>query len=309
MRITNNMIFGATTRHAKAHLEKLFTLQNQLASGKKITRPSDDPTGMDLSMLLRGTLSQQTQYQENIQNAGTWLKVTDGALDEAHAVLGRARELAVRGANDTQTEDERNAMAEEVKQLTLQLQVIANSEVNGRFMFGGTKTVVQMGATPPYILPYPDPAAPGDEIVYAGNDASMDVEVVPGVTLPFNSSGKAVFGVAGDPDSAFLAMKQLEEALRSGDSTTISSQIGRLDQAMTRVTTERAVVGSRINRLDLLENRYADAEVSYKERLSEVEEPEFADVVSQVMQQESVYQASLAASARIIQPSLLQFLR
>lgn len=304
MRITNNMVFGATTRHAKAHLEKLFTLQNQLASGKKITRPSDDPTGMDLSMLLRGTLSQQTQYQENIQNAGTWLKVTDGALDEAHSVLGRARELAVRGANDTQSTDERRAMAEEVVQLREQLQVIANSEVNGRFMFAGTKTVVQG----PYTLPFPDPTPPATEITYAGNDASMDVEVVPGVTLPFNTSGTAAFGAAADADRAFKVLEDLEIALRAGDTDAVSANINRLDKAMTRVTTERAVVGSRINRLDLLENRYADAEVSYKERLSEVEEPEFADVVSQVMQQEAVYQASLAASAKIIQPSLLQFL-
>jgi flagellar hook-associated protein 3 FlgL len=305
MRITNNMVFGATTRHAKAHLEKLFNLQNQLATGKKITRPSDDPTGTDRAMLLRGTLSQQQQYQENIQNAGTWLKITDGALDEAHSVLGRARELAVRGANDHQQENERIAMAEEISQLREQLQVIANSEINGRFMFGGTKTIVQPG----YDLPYPDPALPTDEIVFAGNDVPMDVEVVPGVTLPFNSTGNTVFGVAGNPDSAFVALKELEEALRAGNSDAISTQIGRLDVAMTRVTTERAVVGSRINRLDLLEERYADAEVSYRERLSETEEPEFADVVSQVMQQEAVYQASLAASARIIQPSLLQFLK
>ncbi|MNR86236.1 Flagellar hook-associated protein 3 [compost metagenome] len=309
MRITNNMIFGATTRNANAHLEKLFGLQNQLATGKKITRPSDDPTGTDRAMLLRGTLKQQEQYQENIRDAGTWLKLTDGALDEAYSVMDRARELAVSGANDPNQVAERNAMAEEIKQLRSQLQVIANSEINGRFIFGGTKTVVQPTSVPPFSLPYPNPVPPATEIAYTGNDVLMDVEVVPGVTLPFNTPGTSAFGDSADADRAFKVLEDLENALRAGDSGQISAQIGRLDVAMGRVSTERAVVGSRINRLDLLENRYADAAVSYKERLSETEEPEFADVVSQLMQSEAVYQASLAASSRIIQPSLLDYLR
>ncbi|MNK51087.1 Flagellar hook-associated protein 3 [compost metagenome] len=309
MRITNNMIFGATTRNANAHLEKLFGLQNQLATGKKITRPSDDPTGTDRAMLLRGTLKQQEQYQENIRDAGTWLKLTDGALDEAYSVMDRARELAVRGANDPNQVAERTAMAEEVKQLREQLQVISNSEINGRFIFGGTKTVDQPNAVPPFSLPYPNPVPPATEITYTGNDVLMDVEVVPGVTLPFNTPGTSAFGDPADADRAFKVLEDLENALRAGDATVISAQIGRLDVAMGRVSTERAVVGSRINRLDLLENRYADAAVSYKERLSETEEPEFADVVSQLMQSEAVYQASLAASSRIIQPSLLDYLR
>jgi flagellar hook-associated protein 3 len=309
MRITNNMIFGATTRHANAHLDKLFGLQNQLATGKKITRPSDDPTGTDRAMLLRGTLKQQEQYQENIRDAGTWLKITDGALDEAYSVMDRARELAVSGANDPNKADERNAMAEEIKQLRSQLQVIANSEINGRFIFGGTKTIVQPTAAPPFSMPYPDPVPPATEITYTGNNVLMDVEVVPGVTLPFNTPGASAFGDPADADRAFKVLEDLENALRAGDADVISAQIGRLDVAMGRVTTERAVVGSRINRLDLLENRYADAAVSYKERLSETEEPEFADVVAQLMQSESVYQASLKASARIMQPSLMDYLR
>lgn len=309
MRVTNNMIYGATTRNAKAHLEKLYGLQQQLATGKRITRPSDDPTATDRAMLLRGTLKQQEQYQENIRDAGTWLTLTDGALDEAHSVLDRARELANRGANDTNKDDERRAMAEEVSQLRKQLQVISNSEINGRFIFGGTKTIAQPTAAPPYSLPYPDPVPPATEIAFTGNDVSMDVEVVPGVTLPFNTTGAAAFGDPADPDRAFKVLEDLENLLQAGDSTQISATIGRLDVAMQRVTTERAVVGARINRLDLLEERYADSAISYKERLSEMEEPEFADVVSQLMQAESVYQASLAASGRIIQPSLLDYLR
>jgi len=309
MRVTNNMIFGATTTHARNHLEKLFGLQNQLATGKKITRPSDDPTGTDRAMLLRGTLKQQEQYQENIRDASTWLTLTDGALSEAYSVMDRARELAVRGANDSNQSDERIAMAEEVKQLRSQLQVIANSEINGRFIFGGTMTVAQPNRTPAFEMPYPDPVPPATEIAYTGNDVLMDTEVVPGVTLPYNTPGASAFGQGTDADRAFKVLEDLELALRNGDSTEISQSIGRLDVALNRVSTERAVVGSRINRLDLLENRYADAAISYKERLSETEEPEFADVVSQLMQQESVYQASLAASARIIQPSLLDYLR
>jgi len=308
MRVTNNMIFGATTRHANAHLEKLFGLQQQLATGKKITRPSDDPTATDRAMLLRGSLKQQEQYQENIRDAGTWLTITDGALDEAHTVLDRARELAVRGANDTNEADERHAMAEEVAQLREQLRVIANSEINGRFVFGGTMTIAQ---PPGFTMPYPAPAA-GDPVVYAGNAFGMDVEVVPGVTLPYNTTGQAAFGATGptgDADGAFKALEDLELALRNGDTDQIGATIGLLDGAMNRVATERAVVGARLNRLDLLENRYADAAISYKERLAETEEPEFADVVSQLMQAESVYQASLAASGRIIQPSLLDYLR
>lgn len=305
MRITNNMIFGATTRNAQVHLEKLFNLQKQLASGKKLTRPSDDPTGADRAMLLRGSLNQQTQYQENIRDAATWLNITDGALDEAHALLNRARELAVRGANDTNQQTERFAMAEEVAQLREQLRVVGNSEVNGRFIFGGTRTVPQ---PPDFVMPYP-PVNPGNPIAYTGNAVGMEVEILPGVSLPYNISGQAAFGSNSDPDGAFQVLEALEQALRSDDTDQIRESLERIDRAMTRVSTERAVVGARLNRLDLLENRYADAAISYQERLSETEEPEWAEVIAKLMQAESVYQASLAASSRIIQPSLLDYLR
>jgi flagellar hook-associated protein 3 FlgL len=328
MRVTNNMIFGATTRNARMHLDKLYDIQNQMATGKKISRPSDDPTAADRAMLLRGTLQQQEQYGENIRDASTWLNVTDGALAEAAKVLGEVRVLAVQASSDTLDKDERLAIVETVGQLKKQLQVIANSEVNGRYMFGGTMTVAQQNKG--FTLPYPD-ATP--EIVYEGNGGLMEVEVVPGVTLPFNSPGSVVFGKSTDFNRAFKVLDDLELALKTPGSVAkvdingvpvldglgnpvmnnqaeqISDQLARLDIAVQRINTERAVIGSRTNRVDLLESRYEDAKISYKERLSETEEAEFTEVVAAVMQQEAIYQASLAASARIIQPSLLEYLR
>lgn len=350
MRVTNNMIFGATTRNARNHLDRLYELQNQQATGKKITRPSDDPTGADRAMLLRGTLKQQQQFTENLRDANTWLSVTDGALSEAAEILGKIRVLVVQAPNDTQDQDERIAIAETIAQYKKQIQVIANSEVNGRYMFGGTMTMALPNPAPPiqpFTQPYPDPTS-GTEITYAGNSQLMQVEVVPGVTLPFNTPGSAAFGDSNDFNRVFKVLDDLEAILTSTASVPkqnvngdyvdadgnvvataadgpaiaiangakmnsqpeqISDQLARLDAAIQRINTERAVVGSRVNRVDLLENRYADAEISYKERLSETEEAEFTEVVSAIVQQEAIYQASLAASARIIQPSLLDYLR
>ncbi|HEY9855076.1 MAG TPA: flagellar hook-associated protein FlgL [Stenomitos sp.] len=316
MRVTNRMISDNVYRNASMHLEKMEKLQNQLASGKAITKPSDDPTAVNQSMLLRNTLSDQDQFGKNINQAVTWLQTTDQTINSAQTVLTRARELATQGANGTNSQAGLDAIAAEVKQLKSELRGIANTQLAGRYLFNGSQTLQEpypdfaAYVSPPAarVPSYPSPAS----TPIAGkldNVDSLQSEIGPNVTIQYNVTGADVFGATTDPNNAFEVLDQLSYALEQGDTGTVSNLIGSLESRVDAMSLKRAELGGKENRADLLKQRYSDSEVSIQSLLSSYEDVDMPKVISQLNLSQTVYQASLAASAKIVQPTLMDFLK
>jgi flagellar hook-associated protein 3 FlgL len=316
MRVTNKMLYDNAFGAASDQLDKISNLQNKLATGKAIQRPSDDPTAVNQSMLLQTTISEQAQYSKNIDQSVTWLDATDSALNDANTVLQRARTLAVEGASDTQSASSRQSIAKEIRLLKEQLRGIANSQVTGRYLFAGSQTLVQ---------PYPAFNMPNGGPVYntamsplnAGNlddQSSLGVQVGPGTTLTYNTTGVSVFDKTIDlgpppaPTNVFQTLENLATSLDNNQTSAISGAITQIDQRIDKVSLARADIGGTRNRATLLQDRYKTSQVSLKGLLSQYQDVDMPQLVSDLTQSQQVYQASLAASAKIIQPTLMDFL-
>ena len=140
MRITNNMMIANMKRNLANNQTRMSKYQNQLQTGKKIQFPSDDPVVAARALKLRTDVSKIEQYQKNLEDAGSWLDETDVTLGKIGDVLQKARELTVQAANGTNTQEETQKIAQELKQLRAQLTHLANSTYAGRYIFSGFKT-------------------------------------------------------------------------------------------------------------------------------------------------------------------------
>ncbi len=145
VRISQNQFFSVLGSNLKANYAKLAALQNQVSSGKRINRPSDDPLGASVSFALRNTQADVERYSAAAADARTRLDEAAGLATDANTTLSSIRELVVRGMNDTLDGTARRTLATEIEQLGKELLGIANTKSDGRYLFGGTKT-----STPPF---------------------------------------------------------------------------------------------------------------------------------------------------------------
>ncbi|SFC60498.1 flagellar hook-associated protein FlgL [Clostridium uliginosum] len=139
-RITTSMLSSNYLSNMKMNLNNMQTLQSQLSSGKEINKPSDNPYKASRSMQLHSEITANKQYNENIKDTTNWLDTTDTALGQAGNVFGRVRELLVLAGNGAYGVNEKKAIQAEIKQKVNQVSEILNTNFDGAYIFGGTKS-------------------------------------------------------------------------------------------------------------------------------------------------------------------------
>ncbi|MDU1005161.1 MAG: flagellar hook-associated protein FlgL [Clostridium butyricum] len=139
-RITNGMLVENYMTNTNRNLNNMQTLQKQLSSGKEINRPSDNPYKASRTMQLYTEIDANKQYNENIKDVSNWLDTTDTALDQAGKVFARVRELLVTAGNGAYGDDEKKAIQDEIKEKVNELSQILNTNFDGAYIFGGTKS-------------------------------------------------------------------------------------------------------------------------------------------------------------------------
>lgn len=291
MRITNTMLTNNLLRNMYTNLRGLERASDRLSSLKEVRRPSDDPVRVVTSLALRNSLGKVGQYQKNIGDAQSWLEITEGALGNAIDVLQRARELAVNGSTDTVPQESRLALAQEVRQLKEELIQIANTTHGSRYIFGGTRT-----SEPPY------------DGGWKGNDGKIEFLISPEVTIQVNLPGGDLFG---DENSGAIGTLEkladlLEDNTKSG--TDVSSVIGELDQVLDKFIAKRGEIGAKTKRMERALDRLSGTEISVTELLSKAEDADIAKAIIDLKSQENAYRVTLAAGARIVMPTLIDFL-
>jgi flagellar hook-associated protein 3 FlgL len=300
-RVTPATLNGGVMAGLQSSLSRLQQTQEQLASGRRLSRPSDSPVDTVAAMQLRAERKQADQLARNIDDGLAWLDTTDQALGQTSTLLNRVRSLVLAGASGTNGPDERRAMAAEVDQLRQAVLGIANTQYLGRPVFAGTQ----------------DTAAAFDPTTgaYAGNAAGVRRTI-----SPDSGSGTVAVSVPGDQAFTILlhdaaaaggagVLTRITEALRSGDLTALGTALTDLDSASESLRSTQSTVGARTNRLLSVQASGEIRADAVAAKLSGVEGIDLAKTITDLTLQQTAYQAALGAAAKVVQPSLMDFLR
>jgi flagellar hook-associated protein 3 FlgL len=278
-------------RYINKSFERMEKYQNQLATGKKISRPSDDPVVAMKGIEYRSNLTQIEQYKRNLSEAYTWMESSDSALDKATQALQRIRELVVQASNDTYEISQRQSIANEIRELKDHLASIANTKIGDKYIFNGSDTT-----TPPVDL--------GGGI-YPTNSDPVEIEVFSGVRMQVNIDPTNVFSSA-----LFTDINNLEADLNGGSTgAVIGNYLNVIDGHIQNFVAERAELGARYNRVELVDQRVQTQEVVANRIIADNEDADLERVITDLKMQESVHRAALGVGARVMQPTLLDFLR
>jgi flagellar hook-associated protein 3 FlgL len=292
-RVTQNMLNHRSIGALQTGLSRLATLQEQLTTGKVLNRPSDSPTDTTSAMRIRSSISDVKQFGRNAQDGDGWLTQIDSALTSATDQVLRARDLALQGANSGSSGPAaREAMAAEVDQIRAGMIDTANSNYLGRPVFGG----VTAGAK-----------AYDATGTYVGTPGAVNRTISEGTTIRVDVDGQQAFGATGS--SVFDHLSALSNALRAGDQAGISASISALDADRNQITTTQTDVGSRQIRVDSAIQASSDRELKLSTSLSNVENADLPKTIVDLQMQQTAYQASLQATSKVMQQSLLDFLR
>ncbi|AKG36570.1 flagellar hook-associated protein FlgL [Paenibacillus durus] len=295
MRVTGSMQNMQLLGNLRNINESMTQGQNQLATGQRITRPSDDPIGVGYQMRYDTDLDRSDEFLNNAQTGTEILKTMDTLLQQASDVMKRARTLTLQAANGNYDAEQRKAISLEIKQLKEQLVTIGNSTYNGRFLFNGQKT-----DQAPYTVANAASEPTDSGLFY--------LYVSPSVKVPVSITGEEIFGQAGT-DNAFQVLDDLATALDANNSAGISASLDKIDDSADRFSLGWAEIGARMNRFELMENRITSEQANLKEMRANVADVDVPTAITDLKMKEVVLQSALSTGARIMQTSLLDFLR
>lgn len=319
MRVTENSIRQSVQDTLQSSRLRMDKLQRQNATLKRINKPSDDPIGNLKLMKIRDDVLNNEQYSKNAALVRNFLNYTDQALNETLDVVNRAKELSVQMASSAANgPDSRAMVAEEIRAMKSQLTAIGNKRLGERYLFSGYKTLSQ---------PFDDRGR------YAGDSGEIGVEVGKDVFVTMNLPGNEVFlgrrtevaslaemqienpqgeiveqGFIGDGD-IFRTLDALHTALTTNNVQQIQGLLEPLDDIAERIISLRAQVSSRVGGINASESSMGNRAVYDAELMSKTEDADLIQVVSDLAREETVLKASLQASQKLIQPSLLDYLR
>lgn len=301
-RTSNLMLTRNAQQNLQANMSRLAKLQEQAQTSAAITRPSDDPAGTADALKVRAEMRANTAYKNNISDANSWLSTVDAALTRTTDILTRIKDLAITASTATATAANKAAIATEIEGLKSDLLGQANTSFLGRNIFAGNSDAgvavkAETSGTPPtqtYTF-----TGEGHGPVNRRLDANTEVRV--------DASAAEVFGGGVNEPDVFTKLDSLVSALR--DNGDISTHLAGIDASMQRVITQQTDVGIRHARVLKAEETNLEQSVSLEARRSGIEDLDTAQVILDLKLQELAYQSSLAVTAKVLQPTLMDFLR
>ncbi len=334
MRLSSFLVYDRLTAALEENLRRLFKPHEQLSTGKKINHPSDDPVGISRIMDYRVSIQDKEQFKRNLNDAKTYLELSDEALDQSVDALKRTKELVITALNADETPESRKMMAEEVRQLRTHVRSLANTRFRNRYLFSG--------------MLYDQEAfdASGN---YQGDSNYIEVRSSHNLTVKENLTGLEAFAyqqgaeeVVPLEDGRFIhyiqgtgteviieirdtddttvmdsfsfentleQMDRIREAMDTNNTDRLTALLKTLDRSMDEMLTRRGEVGARLKFIENELDRIEDNVLDLKTVLSATEDADIAEVASEITKTQIALQALRQSGVRIISQSLLDFLR
>ncbi|MEX1004172.1 MAG: flagellar hook-associated protein FlgL [Acidimicrobiia bacterium] len=294
MRVTHQTTTTYALQRLQSRLGQLQKSQEQLASGTRIGKPSDDPAAMNKLLTLRSDEASADQAARNASDGLQRTSIADSHLRTLIDRLHRARELAIRAAN-TSAPSERNAIATEIRTIGEEAAAIANGNSGGRGLFSGHSdgpAVQQVAGV----------------WTYTGDGGQVRRRVGEGDVVTVNVTGDDVFGFAAGRD-VFSVLDDLADRIVTADAAGVQTSIAEVDTSMTNILDGLAKLGAATNRIEAGQIRTDDTRLAVQSEISKVESVDIAEAITDLQLHQVAFEATLGALSRSLQPSLTQFLR
>lgn len=300
MRVTSNMQAAILTGNLFRNTEQLLKLQDTVSTGKQLRKASEDPMAMTNLLEYRSTLASIGQFERNIDQGKNRVELTETTLETVGELIHMARGIAMdQAAGDLDT---RSVTPEEVKNIYDQLMQLANTKIGGNYLFAG------MNADS---APFSRDGA--YTATYSGDTGDIAIIIGENISLKVNAHGGDLFTGESLPGgvNVFDTLRDLIGALEQEpyDPEAVSVLAQELDQADLQVQNVRAGGAAAYDRLKIAENHWGAYRNKVEQMISGIEDADMTKAIVELQTMETFYEAALAAGSKIIQTSLMDFLR
>lgn len=301
LRITEGMNLQTMLTNLQNSENRMAVTEAQISSGQQLSQVSDDPATAAQILALQTTMAQNAQFQNNAAAASTWLNETDAALTDVNQVLGRAQELAVEAANDTQGASDRQNIASEINSLIAQTAQDGNTSYDGNYIFAGA----QVGGAP-FV-------ATTGGVTYNNGDptsatAQLTREIAPGTSIVVNTVGHDPTSGSGVFDAVFSALGGLYQALQNNDTSAIQASIQQLQGAQTTLSQTLANVGGTMAQVNTTQQQLTLQSTYLTQAHSNLADADIAQAATAFSSESTIQQATLAAMGKSFPPTLFNYL-
>ena len=286
---------ATTYRNLQTNLSSTSSTINELyikaSTGTEVAKASENPSAVGSILSCRSEIVKSERSIENCKNVQDNLTTSEIYLDSIEELMVRAKEIAVTGANDSLSPADKATLADEVSQLQQELLDLANTQVNGKYLFAG----------------YADQTLPfsGSPVTYNGTNDHIMLEINPGSTVAKNITGEELFM---SPVNLFTTLEDLHTTLTSGSSTDVSATLTTLEEAADQVRTQLSTLGNTSARMDDMISMHESALVVLESTLSSHQDVDLTQVLSEIAKMETALEATMQVTARISSLSLLDYL-
>lgn len=311
MRVSTSQIYRNGVSGIQDLQNSIYTLQNQISTGRKIVTPEDDPVGAAQVLVVSQSQSVNESYIKNQGTASTKLAALDTTLQSVNDELANIYDKAIAAGNGSYGDSQRAAVASELQSRLSNLLTLANSQDGtGRYIFGGVQSSAEpftkSGNTSPFSLA-------NTSVNYNGDDGAQVLQVSASQYLATNEPGSNVFytrmtDASGNEtkNSIFDTVQNLVNFLNtpgvSASNPTYKESLSQIQASMDNISTVQASVGARGSSLDGLTNMSEDRRLQYKEQLSNLQDLDYAKALSDQTQQKvqlEAAQSTFAATAKL----------
>ncbi len=299
MRITMNTMYNQINTDLSRLVEKQAQTNASISSGKIYRRPSDEPVALTHALNIRNSISETDQFKKNIKYGQGWVRATETAMTQIQDRVMRAKTLAVKAANDSQNAESRDAIASEIQAILKEVVALGNTKMGNRYVLAGTRTKDYGPDEAPFVLN-------GDgSVTYNGNREDLNISVASGIRQKINLDGHTAMVQSG----IFEALDLLYDSLKSNNQQDIEAALGDIDQGLEYVNQQVSQLGALANSLDNKNEMALSLNLTNKERLSDIEDTDIIEAINNLKAQEVSYQAALAAASKVMNLSLVDYIR
>ena len=324
MRVTNASMVRTHLYDTQKNLTSMSKLNQQISTGKVINTVSDDPHKAIKIMNLNSEIKYTEKYNSNIDETVGWMNNTDGALESVGNLLGEIKESIIKVGNGTYSQNDMKSLNADIKEKIKQLGDTLNSTHGGKYIFGGTN----VDDAPIKVIENPDGSVKlelnkdkNGQTIPNTND--LKAEISSGVSIDYNVSVEELFNITDENGNTINLLDEIsnlsklmneaangdEQAFAKAKEEILNNSQSKIDKLFDHIVNERTSLGVRVSTAEKIKEFNDENILNMKSILSQDQDTDVVEKFIELKSAEMIYQASIQVGAKLIQPTILDYMR